>query len=311
MRNKFNQILVTGGAGFIGSHLTEKLAERGYRITVLDNMMTGKVQNLSKVLDRIKLVKGDIRDNAVIEEAVKDVEVIVHLAALVSVQESMEKPLLYHEVNSLGTMNLLMHAAKAGARKFIFISSCAVYGDPKMVPISEEHPTKPLSPYAQDKLEAEEHCRAYSRMGKVNATILRLFNVYGPRQNVNQYSSVITQFSDRLSKNMRPLIYGGSQTRDFIYVDDVTEYIMRAIEDDVQDTFNIGTGKNMSIDNLARLMAKIAGKPHLTPLYMPLKPGDIRDSVADISKAVRMLKYVPKTSIEEGLSKTFSAIQTK
>jgi len=305
---KAYRILVTGGAGFIGSHLVEKLVERGYDVAVLDSLLTGKVENLSKVMDEIKLIKGDVRDGGALESAVEGVDVVVHLAALVSVQESMEKPLLYGEVNSLGTMNLLKHATKAGARKLIFTSSCAVYGDPKRLPIGEEHPLNPRSPYAKTKLEAEEHCIAYGRMGKMDTTILRLFNVYGPRQTSSQYSSVIAQFSDRLQRNLRPLVYGGSQTRDFIYVEDVTEYILRAIEEEVHGIFNIGTGKSISIDELARLMAKIAGRPHLTPLYMPPKPGEVKESRADISKARRMLKYLPKISLEEGLTRTTSAL---
>jgi UDP-glucose 4-epimerase len=168
-----------------------------------------------------------------------------------------------------------------------------------------------MSPYAKTKLEAEEHCITYGRMGKMDTTILRLFNVYGPRQTSSQYSNVIAQFSDRLQRNLRPLVYGGSQTRDFIYVDDVTEYILRAIEEEVHGIFNIGSGKSISIDELARLMAKIAGKPHLTPLYMPPKPGEVKESRADISKAKRILKYLPKTSLEEGLTRTTSALWGK
>lgn len=304
------KIAVTGGAGFIGSHLVEKLVHKRNNVLVLDSLWSGKLDNLAKFLQKIYFMHLDVRENGKLLESLEGVDAVVHLAALTSVQESIMRPLLYEEVNATGTLNVLNQSVRAGVKRFIFISSAAVYGNPIKKSIDENHPTNPLSPYAVSKLKAEKYCRAYSRMGKINTTILRLFNVYGPRQLYNQYSAVITQFIDRINDNQQPIIFGdGEQVRDFIYVGDVVEYISKAIDSDIQDTINIGTGTETTINQLAQLIAKISNKSNITPLYQPAKEGDIRYSNADISKAIKTLEYIPKIALEEGLKKTIDANQ--
>jgi len=299
------KIAVTGGAGFIGSHLVEKLVCKGDNVVVLDSLWSGKLDNLAKVLPKIDFKNVDIRENGKMMKSLEDVDAVVHLAALISVQESIVRPLLYQEVNSKGALNILNQSMRAGVKRFIFISSAAVYGNPIMMPVNESHTTKPLSPYAVSKLEAEEHCRSYGKMGRISTAILRLFNVYGPRQTSNQYSGAITQFIERIKRNQKPVIFGdGEQSRDFIYVNDVVEYISKAIVSDTQETINIGTGNETTINQLAKLIASIFEKSYITPLYLPVKEEDIRHSKADISKAIRTLGYVPRTSLEEGLKKT-------
>jgi UDP-glucose 4-epimerase len=295
------RVAVTGGAGFIGSHLVERLVSRGDEVSVLDNLSSGKLENLSRVLQRVKFVEGDIRDHMAIRSALEGAEVVVHLAALTSVRESMERPLLYNEVNSTGTLNLLNESMRLGIGKFVYISTCAVYGNPRSLPIKEEHETRPLSVYAASKLSAEEYCRTYSRLGKMGIAILRLFNVYGPRQAAGTYAGVITQFVERVRQGLPPVIYGdGEQTRDFVHVLDVVECILRVMDNETWETINIGSGRGTSIKQLSELVLRIAGK-ELKPVHEPARPEDIRHSRADVSKARRLLGYMPRIGLEDGL----------
>ncbi len=302
------KIAVTGGAGFIGSHLVEKLVSLGENVVVVDNLWSGKLDNLANVLPKIDFKHVDIREKSKLMKSFEDVNAVVHLAALTSVQESIVNPLLYREVNSKGTLNVLNQSMDAGVKRFIFISSAAVYGNPSRVPINESHPTKPLSPYAESKLEAEEYCKSNNTIGKISTIILRLFNVYGQRQSFNQYSGVITQFIRRISRDEPPIIYGdGEQYRDFIYVGDAVEYISKAIKSNIQETINIGTGTKTTINQLAQIIAKVSEKSHIEPLHKPVKEGDIRQSTADVSRAVEALEYVPRMSLEDGLRKTIAS----
>ncbi|MBC7113915.1 MAG: NAD-dependent epimerase/dehydratase family protein, partial [Candidatus Methanomethyliales bacterium] len=224
-------VLVTGGAGFIGSHLVKILLEHGHNVTVLDNLTTGKIERLSDFINKIIFVNGDILDEFLIKQILKGIDVVVHLAALISVEESVEKPDLYHLVNTVGTIKLLQYSAQASVDKFIFTSSCAVYGDPIELPIKESHPINPLSPYAMSKVSAEKECMRFAEADDIHVIILRLFNVYGPGQNFNQYAGVITKFAQRIRNGNPPIIYGtGEQTRDFIFVEDVARYITAALE---------------------------------------------------------------------------------
>jgi len=302
------KVLVTGGAGFIGSRLVERLLNLGYDVTVVDNLSTGKKQNLREALRNIDFIQGDIRDKEVLKKATRGVDYVVHLAALISVSESVRLPNLYFDVNVNGTLALLNESSKAGVEKFVFASSCAVYGNPVRIPIGEDHPLRPLSPYAESKLAAERHCRMYSQRKALKTFILRLFNVYGPRQDHSQYSGVITQFVRRVSQNQPPIIYGsGEQTRDFIYVDDVVEYVVRTLGSEAEETYNIGSGKQTTINELAGLVTKIMGKPDLIPLHLPPREGDIVHSLADISKAKAILGYTPQTPLGEGLKEAINA----
>ena len=305
-----SKVLVTGGAGFIGSHLVEKLLSREYDVVVLDDLSKGVSKNLSKVSHLIKVVKADVSDASTVKEVLKGVDYVVHLAALVSVQESIEKPSLYHEVNAIGTFNLLQWSAKAGVKRFTFVSSCAVYGDPKSLPIKETDPVNPLSPYAESKLVAEEYCRAFSGQFKLGAAVLRLFNVYGPRQAYSEYSGVITRFLERLRLRQPPVIYGdGEQTRDFVFVEDVVGYAVRALETDSKVTVNIGSAKQTTINELARLVQQLTGTLGMEPVHLQPKKGEIRHSLADISLLRSMLGQIPITRLEEGLGKTINSIQ--
>jgi len=303
------RILVTGGAGFIGSHLVEALVELGHDVMVLDNLTTGKKENLANVLHQIEFVEGDIREDGVVKGALRDVEAVAHLAALISVNESMKKPLLYHDVNSVGTLKLLQHSLKSGVKKFVLASSCAVYGDPAKVPISETDPVGPLSVYAASKLSAEEYCRTYGGTGGMSAAILRLFNVYGSRQTFSQYSGVITQFADRIRNGKPPVIYGdGRQTRDFIFVRDVVRFIMAAIETGASGTLNVGTGRSVTIRRLAEVVLSVMGREDLKPAFAAPRPGDIMHSEADMSRTLKALGLKAEVALEEGLRETIRSL---
>lgn len=296
------QVLVTGGAGFIGSHLVRRLVAEGFHVTVLDNLSSGHLGNLNCVLSRVKFVEGDVRDPGVVKEAASGAEAVVHLAALIDVAESIEKPRLYLDVNVLGTLNILEAAKKA--KVFVFASSAAVYGEPLSLPIEESHPLTPLSPYGATKAAGEALVHAHARVYGFRPVILRIFNVYGPKQS-KAYAGVVLEFVKRVLKGEPPIIYGdGSQTRDFIYIDDVVECFVTAIRrQHVSGVFNVGSGKAVSIKELAGRVAEVLGKPNLEPVYAPARPGDIKHSVASINKLKECLGYTPRVSLELGLKK--------
>ncbi len=287
----------------------EKLVRLGYSVKVLDNLSKGRKENLTKIIDKVELVYGDVRDADVASRAVNGADAVVHLAALTDVQESMEKPLPYHEVNSSGTLNLL-NSAKGRVKRFILASSCAVYGNPVRLPIAEDHPASPLSPYAESKLSAENHCKVFSESYGLKTTILRLFNVYGPRHTANQYSGVITEFMNRIRTSQPPLIHGdGAQTRDFIFVEDVVDLIIRAIESEIDGTFNVGTGNAVSIKQLAELLLRLMNRADLKPIHSDPRSGDIRHSRADIFRVKKAFDFAPKVPLEVGLGKTIEVIR--
>lgn len=275
--------LVTGGAGFIGSHLTEHLLAKGWRVRVLDDLSTGHEKNLSAVSDRIEFTRGSITDATTVRRVLEGVEVVFHLAAKVFVPESFEKPAEYERVNVRGTALLLATAKKAGVRRAVLSSTCAVYGDTTDLPITETTPPKPLSPYAANKLAAEELGRAAAADG-LAFTALRYFNVYGSRQDPRSaYSGVISRFADAIRKRERVTIYGdGSQTRDFIHVSDVVRANFEAAQQIEPDfaIYNVGTGRETSIKGLFELMtgAQIA---EADVRYLPARGGDIIRSVAN------------------------------
>jgi UDP-glucose 4-epimerase len=299
------KVLVTGGAGFIGSHLVEKLVQEHNKVTVLDNLSSGKKQNLATVIGDIDLVEGDIREYEAVTRALNDVDVVVHLAALISVPDSVGRPLIYHEINTTGALNVLQQSALKGVKKFIYASTCAVYGEPTKIPIKEHRQLMPLSPYATSKLCAEEYCRTYDRIGKINSIILRFFNVYGPRQSFSEYSGAISTFIERIRNGQPPIIYGdGEQTRDFVHVDDVVNSIMKAIQAETNSgTFNIGTGNATEIRQLAKLLLNLMNRQDLKPEFADPKVGDIKQSKADISEAKKAFGYSPQITLEEGLKR--------
>ena len=302
-----NRVLVTGGAGFIGSHLVDELMNSDLDVVVLDDLSSGKRDNFSQHLGKPSfcLVEGDIRNSADVKKALDGVDAVFHLAANVSVDFSVKNPLLVNEVNVDGTLNVLRESLKAGVKRFVYASSCAVYGDPVHLPIDEEHPTKPMSPYAVTKLAAEHYCRVFYEVYGLETVCLRFFNVYGPRQVIGPYSGVITKFIDRLKRGEAPTIYGdGKQTRDFVFVEDVVDACLRAMrrKNCVGEVINVGTGVETSINKLASVLAELFNLRNVEFVYAEPQAGDIRRSCADLSKAERLLGYKPKTSLREGLS---------
>jgi UDP-glucose 4-epimerase len=299
--------LVTGGAGFIGSHLVERLLGEGFKVRILDDFSSGREENLYNVAKSVEIFRGDIRNNEVVDKAVSGVDAVIHLAAKIDVDESFKDPMLYHEVNVGGTLNLLNSCVREAVKKFLYVSTCAVYGNPLKLPVGEEHPANPLSPYAASKLAAEAYCKAYTNIFNLNLVILRLFNVYGPRQFRNPYAGVILRFIENL-KSGRPLvIFGdGEQTRDFTFVEDAVEAMTRLIvsENIKNETFNLGSGRPISINQLANILMRVMNVKGLKPIHTNPRPGDIRHSQADISKIARAINFKPKTPLEEGLRLT-------
>jgi len=294
------RVLITGGAGFIGSHLVRALVRAGYGVRVFDNLSTGSLDNIGDLLDAIEFVRGDVRDYGVVESAVRDVDAVVHLAALIDVAESVEKPDLYFDVNVRGTYNVTK--ASRSINTFVFASSSAVYGEPIRVPIPEDHPLMPKSPYAASKISGEAFVQAFANQYGFRPVILRLFNVHGPKQS-RAYAGVIIEFIRRVSRGEPPVIFGdGEQTRDFIHVSDVVEAIMLSLRNEgVRGVFNIGSGEGVTINRLANLILKLMGREDLRPIYAPPRPGDIRHSIADITRARKELGFKPKVELEVGI----------
>ena len=299
------KILVTGGAGFIGSHVIDRLVNEGYEIRVLDNLSTGKLDNIQTYLssDKVELVRGDVRDASLVKKSLEGVNIVIHMAALVSVPLSVENPNLTFDINLLGTLNLLRSSIQENIDRFVFISSCAVCGDPESLPVTELARTNPISPYAESKLIGERYCLGFSERHLLSSVVLRFFNVYGPRQGMNDYSGVITKFIDRCRQKLPLTIYGdGSQTRDFVNVKDVAEAILASTKSSKAEgeIFNIGSGKPTTINELAETILELTGVDSKIHYEKP-RAGDIKDSYADISKAEKFLGYRPKVSLRDGL----------
>ncbi len=299
-------ILVTGGAGFIGSHLIDRLMRDGYEVVVLDNFSSGKVENVQRHLGRqnFQLVRGDVRNLKDVRKAVRDVDVVFHLAAVVNVPLSIENPLLVNDVNITGTLNLLEASLKENVRLFVFISTCAIYGKSHYLPIKEEHPIMPLSPYGISKFTAEYYCKIFYKIHGLKTAYLRFFNVYGPRQSEGPYSGVITQFISRLRQRKPPIIYGdGEQTRDFICIKDAVEACLLVLgcQYCAGEAINIGTGKPTTINDLAKVLMHMFGETNTEPEYAPARAGDIRHSHADIAKAEKILGFTPRVRLEDGI----------
>ena len=299
------KVLVTGGAGFIGSHVVDRLVNDGHQVRIIDNLSSGTLENILKHLNsgKCEFLKGDIRDPNIVAKSLNEVESVVHLAAIISVPLSVKNPELTFDVNLSGTLNLLRLSAKEGVGRFVFASSCAVYGDPESLPIKEEAATNPISPYAQSKIEAENASIDFSERRLLPSVVLRFFNVYGPRQANNDYSGVITRFIDCTKQKLPLTIYGdGSQTRDFVNVNDIIEAIVASLtKAKVKgQVFNIGTGKPTSINELAKTVLDTAGM-ELQISYKEPRAGEIKDSYADIAKAKMCLDYKPSVSLKDGL----------
>ena len=303
------KILVTGGAGFIGSHIVEYLVQRGDDVTILDNLHSGKMQNLSKINNDINFVNGDIRDYELLERLTKDSDGVFHQAALVSVPQSFKMQDEYFDVNTNGTENILKLAKEYGF-KVVYASSSSVYGNQKQISIKESNDKSPANPYAQTKLKAELLAEKYSEMG-VHVIGLRYFNVYGRRQS-KEYAGVIKLFLERIQQKNAPKINGdGLQTRDFVYVEDVVKANILAMESNVKHKFfNVGMGYSVSILDLANMVIDASGLS-LKPIHDSQLPGDIRSSQADLELINKLLKWKPITKLEDWLIEVISSKKFK
>lgn len=303
---KGKSILVTGGAGFIGSHIVDRLSPEN-KVIVLDNLSTGSMSNLEKSKDRITFIKGDILDKTLLKDLVAKVEFVFHLAANVGNIRSIEDPHFDMEVNVKGTINLLEACVDSNIKRLVYSSSAAIFGEAKYLPVDEDHPLNPESPYGVSKLSAEKYCFAFHKVHGVPATALRYFNVYGPRQESTDYGNVIPIFLSRI-KDGKPLtIFGdGKQTRDFVFVGDVvTANILAAAHPAaVGQIFHISTGKGKSVEELVRILNQITARENPI-IRADARAGEVRHSRANIKKARKMLGYSPQTDFKEGLRLTW------
>ena len=296
--------LVTGGAGFIGSHISEELVKRGHRVRVVDNFVTGYQHNLR---EGVEFVKGDLADPDVAASAVKDMEYVLHQAAIPSVPRSVDRPVESHRANVDAMLNLLIASRDAGIKRLVFAGSSSVYGDTEVLPKTETMPTNPLSPYALQKLTSEMYGQMFTRLYGFETVTTRYFNVFGPRQDPSSpYSGVISLFIKALHEGTTPVIYGdGEQTRDFTYVTNVVDGVIRSAETPGVggQVFNVATNSRISLNQLLDTLKKIFGS-NVQPIYKEVRSGDVRDSQADITKARQMLGYQPIVGLEEGLRET-------
>ena len=309
-----SKVLITGGAGFIGSNLTETLLKQGHLVRVLDNFSTGRRENLvfDKPFPSLEIIEGDICDLNICQRAMNDVEFVFHQAALASVQRSVEDPLTSNSVNVEGTLNVLLAARDAGVKRFVYASSCAVYGDDPIIPKREEMSPNPLSPYALQKYIGEQYCRLFSQLYNLGTVSLRYFNIFGPKQDPTSiYSAVIPKFISAMLEGHPPIVFGdGEQSRDFTYIDNVVQANLLAMSADHLngEAINIACGKRISLNQLLDILKDIIGSK-VSPVYQEPRKGDIRHSLADIQKGEKFLNYCPIVEIEDGLKKTVGYFQ--
>jgi nucleoside-diphosphate-sugar epimerase len=305
--------LVTGGAGFIGSHLTEELVRRGHRVRVADNLVTGKRRNLEHIRG-VDFLEGDLADLAFAKTATDGMEFVLHQAAMASVPRSVKDPITSNRANVDAALNVLVASRDAGVKRVVYAGSSSVYGDTPTLPKHEGMTPNPLSPYALQKLVGEEYCRMFTRLYGLETVTIRYFNVFGPRQDPGSpYSGVISLFATALLDNRRPTIYGdGEQTRDFTYVANVVDGVLRACDAPkaAGEVMNVATGGRISLNELLRVMNTICGTS-AEPIYREPRAGDVRDSQADISKARALLGYAPIVGFEEGLRHTLDWCRTE
>jgi nucleoside-diphosphate-sugar epimerase len=298
--------LVTGGAGFIGSHLTEELVRRGQRVRVVDSLITGKRQNLAHI-PGVEFIEGDLADLAVAKRAVEGIDFVLHQAAIPSVPRSVQDPITSNTANIDASLNVLVAARDARVKRLVYAGSSSAYGDAPTLPKVETMPAAPLSPYALQKLVAEQYCQMFTRLYGFETVTIRYFNVFGPRQDPSSpYSGVISLFISALCERRQPTIYGdGNHTRDFTYVANVVDGVLRACEAKRAsgEVINVATGGRISLNQLFQTIRDLVGA-RVDPIYTDPRPGDVRDSQADIEKARRLLGYEPKVSFDEGLKKT-------
>ena len=310
------RVLVTGGAGFIGSHTVDLLLNEGAEVWVLDNLSSGSLSNLKiwRKNPKFHFRNGTITQYGLIDSLSKRTEAIIHLAAIVSPYLSIRRPEIVNEVNVSGTLNVLRAALKNKIRKVVFASSSSVYGNQNALPISEDNPLYPVTPYGVSKLAGDKYCGAYYRTYGLNTVSLRYFNVYGERQSANPYSGVIAIFAKHLAQGRRPTIYGdGRQTRDFINVSDVVRANLQALQtkNGLGEAFNIGTGVATTINQLYSELAKLYESPETAPIHADARPGDIRESYANMVRVKSVLGFEPTIELKKGLRVLISSMRTK
>lgn len=301
------KFLVTGGAGFIGSNIVKELLTRGYCVRVIDNFATGKRENLKPFEKDIELIEGDIRSFHIVQQAVKDIEIILHEAALPSVPRSINDPITSNEVNVAGTLNILEAAKDSGVKRVVFASSSSIYGDNPELPKHEGMMPNPLSPYAVSKLASEKYMNVFSRIYGLETIVLRYFNVFGPNQDPNsQYSAVIPKFINAIKSSIRPIIYGdGEQSRDFTFVQNVVEGNLLAAFAKCNSgiAMNCACHERTTLNQLVKQI-NLFTNLNIEAIYKDPRPGDVKHSFADINLISKNLGYKPKVNFEDGLKKT-------
>ncbi len=305
------RILVTGGAGFIGSNLVDALLQGGHQIRVIDNLSSGKLENLPLNHTGLEFINGDITDKAIIDDVVQGVDKIVHLAAIASVQASVDDPIATHQANFDGTLNLLSAARSQGIKKFVYASSAAVYGDVKTLPVRESVALAPLTPYAADKLAGEYYLDFYARQFGMNALAFRFFNIYGPRQDPSSpYSGVISIFTERAKKEQPITIFGdGAQTRDFVFVGDLVKILVKGLELPVSGfhVMNVGNGKGTSLLEMISAIESVVGH-EVEKKFAEARPGDVRHSCANTDRLRELLGMTPSTPLSKGLEMLIASL---
>ena len=298
------KVVVTGGAGFIGSHLTEALVVSGYHVTVLDDLSAGKLDNIRGILPEIEFMEGSVNNFPLLGELFRGVDYVFHHAAIASVPQSLDDPRTIHDINATGTLNVLLASSENKVKRLIFASSSAVYGDDPVLPKKEDMTPCPLSPYAVSKLSGEQYCQVFAQVYNLPCVSLRYFNVYGPRQDPNsQYSAAIPKFISRTLADKPAVIFGdGEQTRDFTFVNDVVKANIMAVQSDVCGVFNVSCGISITVNELIGVITELTGKK-LIPIHKEERLGDVRNSLADVSKA-KFFGFETKYALEDGLRET-------
>ncbi len=303
-----DNILVTGGAGFIGSNLVDGLIAAGAKVTVIDNFVTGFRENLEEISGDFDLVEGDINDSATLKKAVAGKQIIFHEAALPSVPRSVDDPAETHRACVDGTFNLLLEAKNAGVKRVVYAASSSAYGDQPTLPKAEDMRPDPLSPYAAAKLVGEYYCRVFSHVYGLETVCLRYFNVFGPRQNPSSaYSGVISRFIDAVMKNERPTIYGdGEQSRDFTFIANVVDANIKAAQTSsgIGTVMNCANGERITLNELLKAVCSAAGRPEIQAIYEAARKGDVKHSQADNTLAIEHLGYKKLVGLDEGLRRT-------
>lgn len=311
-RGQGRAALVTGGAGFIGSHLVDRLVRDGWRVRVLDDFSSGREANLAAAGEGVELVRGDVGDAAALERALRGAEVVFHQAAVASVPRSVADPVRTHEVNATGTLLVLEAARRAGARRAVFAASSAAYGDSPEIPKLEAMPPSPISPYALQKWVGEAYCALYAGLYGLETVALRYFNVFGPRQDPkSEYAAVIPRFVTACLAGETPVVFGdGEQTRDFVFVADAVAANVLAADAPAASgaVVNVASGRRTSLNEILALVGELTGSA-VRPRHEPARQGDVRDSVADLSRARALLGFEPAVDLREGLRRTIEGFR--